>query len=227
MRTRLIPMGTARIARDPDTGEIIVDDRSLRRNTARNDDFGDDDFGDDDFGDDDFGDEYGDDEYDADVEAGESDMGDDDFGGPRRRGKRRARKAARKQRRKHRSQGGGAASDYTNWGKTIVGGSFSGGAGTAQVRVRLQFDFRALDIAFNGSTAATVITLVQFGDRIVFQDPDGFDVSLFASTGFIRNLVNGQSLRAGLDILVVGILPGAGSTLRVAIPGRKPVMAYC
>jgi hypothetical protein len=217
---RLIPMGTARISRDAETGELVVDDRTLRRNPARNDDFGDDDFGDDDYGDDEY-------EADADVETG-SDMGDDDFGRKRRKhhgrhaAKRHARQIAR-----HRSQGGGAADDYTNWGKTIVGGSFSGGAGTAQVRVRLQFDFRALDIAFNGSTAATVITLVQFGDRIVFQDPDGFDVSLFASTGFIRNLVNGQSLRAGLDILVVGILPAPGSTLRVAIPGRKPVMAYC
>ncbi|MFH1466427.1 MAG: hypothetical protein ABIO70_18735, partial [Pseudomonadota bacterium] len=66
------------------------------------------------------------------------------------------------------------------------------------------------------------VTSIFFGDRVVWSNSDGIDVSVFASNSFMRGLLRGQSLRAGLDITVNGNMPGQGS-FSVTIIGQKPV----
>ena len=98
--------------------------------------------------------------------------------------------------------------------------------GSVSVKVRLQHDFRAQDITFTGSLAGAKVTSIFFGDRVVWSSSDGIDVSVFGSTSFLRGLLKGQSLRAGLDITVNGNLPGAGD-FAVTLVGEKPVTATC
>jgi len=198
-------------------GELVVDDRNIRRMPANNreDDFGDDDFGDDDLGDDFDGDDAGEDEG-------------DDFGRRRHHGRGQGHEMRMLRKLQRRTSKYGASKDlYKRWAKTIVAGSSTlGAAGTTTVQIRLQFDFRGQDITFTGSVAGSLITQVRFGDRIVFDVSAGVDVAVFAATGFIRGLIKDQTLRAGLDILVTGTLPGAGD-LRVSAFGWKPTMDYC
>ena len=222
MPRNLTPLGHARVFRHPSTGELVVDTDSLRRSSfsgefgaagfGYEDDFGDDDFeGDDDFGDDDFGDEFG--------------------ARGRRRARRKARKRRRLQRRMDRLQrkmgrAGGSkkkAKKKMTWGMTAVGGTDTlTAAGSASVKVRLQHHFQARDITFTGSADGAKVTSIFFGDRVVWSNSDGIDVGVFASTGFLRGLLKGQSLRAGLDITVNGSLTGAGD-FAVTLIGLKPV----
>jgi hypothetical protein len=60
----------------------------------------------------------------------------------------------------------------------------------------------------------------------VWSNADGVDVTAFSSTGFLRNLLKGQAIRAGLDITVNGQLTGAGD-FKVALVGWKPINKTC
>lgn len=249
MATRLDNLGYARVFRDPRTGRLAVDTDSLRRGGfAGVEDFGADFYDDDDFGDDDDLDDdgFGDDDDFGDEE--DEDFGDDDFGARRRPSARRTRRLNRRQQRLERRQakirtklgqparptrkasssgGGSGGSGGSNWGMTAVGGTDTlSAAGAASVKVRLQHDFRAQDITFTGSASGAKVTSIFFGDRVVWSSSDGIDVSVFSSTSFLRGLLKGQSLRAGLDITVNGSLGGAGD-FAVTIIGQKPVQASC
>lgn len=81
-------------------------------------------------------------------------------------------------------------------------------------------------MTFTGSAAGAKVTSIFFGDRVVWSSSDGIDVSVFSSTSFLRGLLKGQSLRAGLDITVNGSLSGAGD-FAVTLIGEKPVTAQC
>ena len=241
MPRNLTPLGHARVYRHPSTGELVVDTDSLRRSGFAGE-FGYDDFGDedDDFeGDDDFGDEDDDFEGDYDDDFGDDDLGDEDDFGARGRGRRRrrARRSRRGQRRAARRTGRspGRRSPRTpspkkeseTWGMTAVGGTDTlGAAGSASVKIRLQHDFRAQDITFTGSEAGAKVTSIFFGDRVVWSNSDGIDVSVFASNSFLRGLLKGQSLKAGLDVTVNGSLTGAGDFAATLI-GQKPVSNHC
>jgi hypothetical protein len=241
-RTNLTPLGHARVYRD-ETGELVVDTDTLRRGSFAGCDFGDDLDGDDDLGDDDLGDDD-DDEFDEDDEdfEGDDDLGDDDYGdedeagdeelgddfaGPRRtrRLQRRKRRLQRRMSRVDRKLGRkrrGRKSKMT-WGMTAVGGVDTvTEEGAATVKIRLQHHFRAEDVTFTGSLSGATVTSIFFGDRVVWSNSDGIDVSVFASNSFMRGLLRGQSLRAGLDITVNGNMPGAGS-FSVTIIGKKPL----
>ncbi len=242
MASRLDSLGYARVFRHPRTGELVVDTDSLRRGGIAGVGFGDDDFdgddcddddddfeGDDDFGDDDFGDDdFGDDDF------GDDELeGDDDFGA---RGKRRRRRLNRRLgrlnkreariKRKLGKSGSGGKKKVT-WGMTAVGGTDTlTAAGAASVKVRLQHHFKAKDITFAGSLSGAKVTSIFFGDRVVWSNSDGIDVSVFGSTSFLRGLLKGQSLRAGLDITVNGSLTGAGD-FAVTLIGQKPTNSNC
>lgn len=111
------------------------------------------------------------------------------------------------------------------WGKTVVSGSDTlAGAGQASIQIRLQHKFKAEDVTFEGSAAGSLVNTIFFGDKLVFQSAAGVPVTVFASTGFLRKLVAGHELLAGLDINVTGTLAGAG-TLQATVVGLKPVMA--
>ncbi len=236
----LVPLGYGRVFRHRRSGEVIVDTDTLRRRGFAGDvaDFGDDE----DFeGDDDFGD------YDEDFEGDDDDdfEGDDDFDGDedddefgrRRRRRRRRRRGPRGRRRGRRRRGrrrGGRKrpsrrpkrkSAAVKWGKTVVSGSDTlAAAGQASIQIRLQHKFKAEDVTFEGSAAGALVNTIFFGDKLVFQSAAGVPVTVFASTGFLRKLVAGHELLAGLDINVTGTLAGAG-TLQATVVGLKPVMA--
>jgi hypothetical protein len=111
------------------------------------------------------------------------------------------------------------------WGKTVVSGSDTlAAAGQASIQIRLQHKFKAEDVTFEGSAAGALVNTIFFGDKLVFQSSAGVPVSVFASTGFLRKLVDGHDLLAGLDINITGTLAGAG-TLQATVVGLKPVMA--
>ena len=230
--TALVPLGYGRVFRHRRSGEIVVDTDTLRRGG-----FGDDtaDFGDydDDFegDDDDFEGDDDDFEGDDDIEGDE----DDDFGARRRRRRRRkpggraprtrGRGPARRKAPSRRSRPKSKRSATVKWGKTVVSGSDTlAGAGQGSIQIRLQHDFKAEDVTFEGSAAGSLVNTIFFGDKLVFQSNNGVPVTVFASTGFLRKLVSGHQLRAGLDINVTGTLAGAG-TLQATVVGLKPVMA--
>ena len=231
MARKLTPLGHARVFRHPATGELVVDTDSLRRSSFSGE-FAGEDFGDeDDLGyDDDFGDDIDEDDFGDDADFGdEDDFGDDDDFGARGRGRarRQARRARRQARRQTRRQGrkarrGGGDKDQ-QWGMTAVGGRDTvAEAGAASVKIRLQHDFKAQDITFTGSADGSKVTSIFFGDRVVWSNSDGIDVGVFASNSFMRGLLKGQSLRAGLDITVNGSTAGAGDFSATLI-GEKPV----
>ena len=232
---QLTPLGHARVFRHPVTGDLVVDTDSLRRtHFAGAEDFG----GYDD--DDDF--------------EGDDDDDEDDFGlfrrDPERKKARRSRRMDRKRSRvdrkyKRRSDRLDRKSDKWDldeededdapknkggdkgWGMTAVGGTDTlTAAGGTSVRIRLQHDFRADDVTFTGSSAGALVTSIFFGDRVVWSAPDGIDVSVFASNGFLRGLLKGQSLKAGLDVTINGSLPDAG-VFTATLTGKKPVRSTC
>jgi hypothetical protein len=246
MTARLDSLGYARVFRHPRTGELVVDTDSLRRGSFAGagadfgaaddddwDDEDDDDDDDDDWDDDVFGDdELGDDEL-GDDELGDDELGDDDFGAKgRKRQSRLKKRLARLDRREDKVKDKlrrrrGKGKKKMQWGMTAVSGTDTlTAAGSASVKIRLQHHFQAEDITFTGSLAASKVTSIFFGDRVVWSSSDGIDVSVFSSTSFLRGLLKGQALRAGLDITIGGSLPGAGD-FAVTLIGRKPVNARC
>ena len=111
------------------------------------------------------------------------------------------------------------------WAATIVSGSdtsTSESGGPVSAQIRLQHDFKASDVTFTGSASGATVTSIFFGDRVVWSNSDGIDVGVFASNSFMRGLLKGQSLRAGLDFTVNGSTAGAGDFSATLI-GEKPV----
>ena len=237
--SKLDYLGLGRVYGDRATRDLVVDTDSIRRGefggdeefSGRDDDWDDDDeeFGEEMEGDDDFGDDVeGDDDFGDDVE-GDDEVGDDvegdgDFGAARRR----RRKGKTKTRSRRRS------SSSRKWAKTLVNGVASAvfaGAGIASfsMAIRLQHDFKAEDlkvtVSTTAGTATGTITSVFFGDRLIFSDPNGVDASLFGATAFTKDLVKGQNLGGGRDILVAGNLEASAAatvTTRAAFIGQKP-----
>jgi len=218
MAPRLDNLGVGRIMRDRRTGAIVVDTDTIRRGGFAGEDFGDD---------------WDDDDDDTD----EDDFGDDDvgeFGGPRRKRRRLKKRLGRLNRRESNVREKLAdiaprrrKEKRMSWGMTAVSGTQNlGAAGSAAVKIRLQHDFRAQDITFTGSAAGAKVTSIFFGDRSVWSSSDGIDVTVFGSTSFLRGLLKGQSIRAGLDITVNGVLTGSGD-FAVTIIGSKPVDPRC
>ena len=123
--------------------------------------------------------------------------------------------------------------------KTILTGISANVTGNAQgtVTIRPQFDFVAEDVTFTvvsataGAGLAVTITSIQFGDRIIFSNPTGVPVAIFAVAGFMRGLVKGAAIAAGLDIQVVANVAGVGAatvtTLQATFTGLKRGTTGC
>ena len=235
MNKNLTPLGHARVYRDPRTGQLVVDTDTLRRSSFAGSDFaGRDDL---DGYDDDF------EGYDDDFEG----MEEDDFGflrrDPERRRQRKQRRLGRRRERVTRRMDRklGRIDDKearleqetdglpTGWGATAVSDSENidrSQGGTASLKIRLQHDFRAQDVTFTGSAPGALVHSIFFGDRAVWSSSDGIDASVFAAHGFMRGLLKGQSLKAGLDIIINGSLPGPGRFAATLI-GFKPTHGGC
>jgi len=123
--------------------------------------------------------------------------------------------------------------------KTILTGAsdLNPAVGTATVTIRPQFDFVAEDISFtgtrNGPGGAWDIVSIEFGDRIIFSNAQGVPIALFGTGSFIRGLVKGAAIAAGLDIAVQGNNATAGtpatspSQLLVQVIGLKRGTSGC
>lgn len=98
--------------------------------------------------------------------------------------------------------------------------------GGVSVKVRLQHDFRAKDLTFTGSSDTAKVTSIFFGDRVVWSNSDGIAVGVFSSNSFLRSFLEGQSLRAGLDITINGEV-GPEGVFSATMIGQKPVTASC
>ncbi len=244
----LTPMGWVRLFIDPH-GRFLFKQESVRRGFA-GDDFGaagfgaDDSLPDDSFHEDDMNDEYDDDMGYDDDEYGYDDMGElelddeDDFGDggfgaggmiSRLRERGQARRSARQERRSNRresrqSRRSNRRGSQRQWAVTILAGEQTlTGAGTASVSIRPQHDFIADDLSFADSLAGAEVTSIHFGDKVVFSNASGIPVTLFGTTSYLRGLLKGQKLPAGLDITVNGTLTGAGD-FKVQVVGKKPAV---
>jgi len=110
------------------------------------------------------------------------------------------------------------------WAATIVSGSDTSSSetgGPVSAQIRLQHDFESEDVIITSTDEGAKVTAIYFGDKLVFNAPDGLDLSIFAANSFVRKLVKGQRLEGGLDIIVQGTLASA-ATLNAAITGWKP-----
>ena len=253
MARKLDSLGYARVYRDADSAELVVDTDTLRRSSSfagigfgadpYDDDEDDEEDEDDDeeyegeFEGDFDGDDFEGDELEGDELEGEADG--EDFGADGRRRRRRLRRklgrldrrearVRRKLRRSRRKHGLPVRRRRpVHWGMTAVSGTHVlDVAGSASVKIRLQHDFRAQDITFTGSAHGAKVTSIFFGDRSVWSSSEGIDVAVFGSTSFLRGLLKGQSLKAGLDITVNGSMTSAGA-FAVTLVGSKPVTPHC
>ncbi len=115
------------------------------------------------------------------------------------------------------------------WGKTLISGSATNpvAGGAVSIQVRLQHDFKAKDITFTETTpgSGATVSSIFFGDRLVWSNTAGVGIAVFASTGFLRGLLEGQMISKGLDIVIAGNVGAAGDTLTAALVGEKPVKA--
>ena len=125
--------------------------------------------------------------------------------------------------------------------KTILTGRLTGtsatvAAGQQTITIRPQFDFVAEDVTFDGSTAAKAggawtILAIRFGDRIIFNNTTGIPITTFAVASFIRGLVKGAAIAAGLDIQINANLSLAtattASTFQATFIGLKRGSSGC
>lgn len=202
------------------------------------DDFGldlvDDDLGyddeDDDFGYDDFGD---DDDDDDDLGAMDyASLGGMDYASLGRRRKRRPAKRGRGRRRPARRRApskrrAAPAKAKAVVQKTILTGFVALDNAAGAITIRPQFDFVAEDLTLVAVTAAAwTLTAVQFGDRIVFSNPTGVPIAVFAVGGFMRGLVKGAAIAAGLDIQL-SVVTTTTETITAVFTGLKRGTTGC
>jgi len=182
-----------------------------------------------DFGDDDDYDDFGEMDY---ASLGEWEEDGEDFGRKRSRRRKPSRRRYIRRGRSRRKRPVSAAKQQVVQ-KTILLGQTAvlnnAGAGANTVTIRPQFDFVAEDMTFAGSVGAWTITSVQFGDRIVFSNTNGVPIAVFAANNFVRGLVKGAAIAAGLDIQVNGNLAASTTTsqLIATLTGLKRGTTGC
>ncbi len=115
--------------------------------------------------------------------------------------------------------------------KTILSATQAQTGAVTQITltIRPQFDFVAEDLTFAGTTAGMSINRIRFGDRIVFDNDGGVPIAVFGTASFVRGLVKGAAISAGLDISVVGDTGAGvtGATLVATFTGLKRGTTGC
>ena len=118
--------------------------------------------------------------------------------------------------------------------KTILAGQVGipgPGGGVGAIAIRPQFDFVAEDITFNaGPNGQFTILSIEFGDRIVFSNAVGVPLAVFGTASFVRGLVKGAAIAAGLDIQISTNLANAttaGNQLTATLVGLKRGTSGC
>lgn len=245
-RTGQLVVDKATIRRKPRfSGEETEGEIGGRRRRRRRDDeddeageeleAGDDEYDDEDLGDDDLGDE----EAGEELEAGEEDVGDEDVGDEDEAGEdveageedvgdfRRRRRRRRKHH--HHRRHGRHRKKAVKWGKTALSGESNAPESSGDqitINIRPQHWFKAQDITFTGDTSAKIDTIF-FGDRPIWNNSVGTPVAVFAATGMLRGILNGQKIRPGLDIIIKGTGGTASTKTTATLIGYKPLNTHC
>jgi hypothetical protein len=134
----------------------------------------------------------------------------DDFGAR----KRKARRYRRRGRRRLQRPKSARATQVVQ--KTLLVGQSGLDPGVNfTVTIRPQFDFVAEDLTLNANdaqlnAAGFGIQSIEFGDRIIFSNAQNVPLAVFGTGSFVRGLVKGAAIAAGLDITITG---GAGAGL--------------
>lgn len=131
------------------------------------------------------------------ASLGEDDY--DDFGAAKPRARRAYRRRGRRQLQRPKSA---RATQVVQ--KTLLTANSNPNPGNAfTLVIRPQFDFVAEDLTLadnaNGAMGAGV-QAIEFGDRIIFNNATSVPLAVFATGSFVRGLVKGAAIAAGLDI---------------------------
>lgn len=88
----------------------------------------------------------------------------------------------------------------------LVGGSNQNPGNGFELTIRPQFDFVAEDLTLTSDQANNPsgfgIQAIQFGDRIIFSNANSVPLQVFGTASFVRGLVKGAAIAAGLDITI-------------------------
>ncbi len=115
------------------------------------------------------------------------------------------------------------------WGKTALSGESNAPESVGDqitINIRPQHWFKAQDITFTGDSSAKVDTIF-FGDRPIWNNSVGTPVAVFAATGMLRGILNGQKIRPGLDIIIKGTGGTANTKTTATLIGYKPLNTTC
>jgi len=130
----------------------------------------------------------------------------------------------RQQRSPQQYQQAAPSSDEDKWQKTAIVGANAvllTVAGPYAFQLRPQHDFVAMDMTMDGSPANSTLETVVFGDYTVLNNQPGIPIAVLGVAGFIRGIVKGARIRAGLDITVTGQAGGGGTPVATFF-GLKP-----
>ena len=100
--------------------------------------------------------------------------------------------------------------------------------------IRPQFDFVAEDLTLTAADGAANaagfgIQAIEFGDRIIFNNAQSVPLAVFGTGSFVRGLVKGAAIAAGLDISLSGTATGGTTTsqLTAVFTGLKRGTTGC
>ena len=87
----------------------------------------------------------------------------------------------------------------------LVAASLRNPGANFTLTIRPQFDFVAEDLTLTGADGAANaanfgIQAIEFGDRIIFNNAQSVPLAVFGTGSFVRGLVKGAAIAAGLDI---------------------------
>lgn len=207
-------LGFAMIIREDD-GTTTYDKHSLRspfEGDVAGGDFGSDD-DDDELDGDDFGDELGDELADDVGDETGDDVGDE-VGGRRRRHAAHAGHRVKK------------ALAKRKWQRTAVAGTatITAANGSGTILITPATYIKLKDITFTGSGAANgAVKSITVGDRLVWSSSTPVPTAIFASTGFLRNMLEGSLARPGVPIIVEVVGAAANDVIAATLLGSKPV----
>ena len=137
------------------------------------------------------------------ASLGEDDY--DDFGARKRAARRRRAYRRRGRSRLQRPKSARATQVVQKTLLTANSQAQPGGPGAAfTLVIRPQFDFVAEDLTMAtrqpNNPAGFGIQAIEFGDRIIFNNAQSVPLAVFATGSFVRGLVKGAAIAAGLDI---------------------------
>ena len=132
------------------------------------------------------------------ASLGEDDY--DDFGAKKRKPRRAYRRRGNRQLQRPKSA---RATQVVQ--KTLLTASSAQAPGAAfTLVIRPQFDFVAEDLTLasiqNNNPSGFGVQAIEFGDRIIFNNAQAVPLAVFGTGSFVRGLVKGAAIAAGLDI---------------------------